>query len=114
MEGSEDNTLNYDVRVLGRKGVLVLQAVSGISQLDSVKQNIDPLLHAVAFTDGNKYSDFDASTDEIAAWTIGSLVAGKVLAKAGFFAFILKFGKLFVIGGIFGISLIMALERLPL
>ena len=100
VEGSEDNTLNYDVRVLGRKGVLVLQAVSGVSELDSVKQNIDPLLNAVAFTDGNKYSDFNASTDDIAAWTIGSLVAGKVLAKAGVFAFILKFGKLFAIGGI--------------
>lgn len=100
VDGSEDNTLNYDVRVLGRKGVLILQAVSGIGELDSVKQNIDPLLNAVAFTDGNKYSDFNASTDEIAAWTIGSLVAGKVLAKAGVFAFILKFGKLFAIGGI--------------
>jgi uncharacterized membrane-anchored protein len=100
VEGSEENTLNYDVRVLGRKGVLVLQAVSSIGELDSVKQNIDPLLKAVAFTDGNKYSDFNASTDDIAAWTIGSLVAGKVLAKAGVFAFLLKFGKLFAIGGV--------------
>jgi hypothetical protein len=29
----------------------------------------------------------------VAAWTIGGLVAGKVLAKAGFFALILKFIK---------------------
>jgi uncharacterized membrane-anchored protein len=98
VDGYEENTLNYDVRVLGRKGVLVLQAVSGVMQLDSVKQNIDPLLNAVAFTKGNTYADFDSKTDNIAAWTIGGLVAGKVLAKAGFFAVILKFLKFIILG----------------
>ena len=29
--------------------------------------------------------------DQVAAWTIGGLVAGKILAKAGLFAVILKF-----------------------
>lgn len=95
--GSDMNTLNYDVRVLGRKGVLVLQAVSGMDQIDSVKHNIDPLLNAVTFTEGNRYADFNASTDNVAAWTIGGLVAGKVLAKAGFFAVLLKFGKFIVL-----------------
>ena len=95
--GSEMNTLNYDVRVLGRKGVLVLQAVSGMDQMDSVRQNITPLLNAVSFTEGNRYADFNASTDNVAAWTIGGLVAGKVLAKAGFFAVLLKFGKFIVL-----------------
>jgi uncharacterized membrane-anchored protein len=98
VEGYEGTTLNYDVRVLGRKGVLVLQAVSGMDQLDSVKQNIDPLLKAVAFTNGNRYADFDSKTDDVAAWTIGGLVAGKVLAKAGFFAIIMKFLKFIILG----------------
>jgi len=101
--GYDENTLNYDVRVLGRKGVLVLQAVSGIAQLDSVKQNINPLLQAVAFTGGNKYTDFDSKTDNVAAWTIGGLVAGKILAKVGFFAIILKFLK-FILLGIAGLG----------
>ena len=35
----------------------------------------------------------------MAAWTIGGLVAGKVLAKAGFFALILKFIKPILVGG---------------
>ncbi len=34
----------------------------------------------------------------MAAWTIGGLVAGKVLAKVGFFALLLKSWKLIVIG----------------
>ncbi|HUQ97651.1 MAG TPA: DUF2167 domain-containing protein [Chitinophagaceae bacterium] len=102
VENYNENTLNYDVRVLGRKGVLVFQAVSDISQLDSVKQNIAPLLNAVSFTSGNAYADFDSKTDNVAAWTIGGLVAGKVLAKVGFFAIILKFLKVILlsIGGI--------------
>lgn len=98
VEGYDENTLNYDVRVLGRKGVLVLKAVSDMAQLDSVKQNINPLLSAVAFTDGNRYADFDSKTDNVAAWTIGGLVAGKVLAKAGFFAVIMKFLKFILLG----------------
>lgn len=98
VDGYDENTLNYDVRVLGRKGVLVLQAVSGVTQLDSVKQNINPLLNAVVFADGSKYADFDSKTDNVAAWTIGGLVAGKVLAKVGFFAVIMKFLKFIVLG----------------
>ena len=97
--GEEVNTLNHDVRVLGRKGVLVLQAVSTMDELDSVNAHINDVLAMVNFTEGNRYSDFDSSTDNVAAWTIGGLVAGKVLAKAGLFAVILKFLK-FIIAGV--------------
>lgn len=96
--GQEEHTLNYDVRVLGRKGVLILQAVSGMQELDSVNAHLDEVLGMVAFNQGNRYSDFDSSTDKVAAWTIGGLVAGKILAKAGFFAVILKFLKFIIIG----------------
>ena len=96
--GEEENTLNYDVRVLGRKGVMVLQAVATMDQLDSVNAHINDVLAMVNFTEGNRYSDFDSSTDNVAAWTIGGLVAGKVLAKVGFFAVILKFLKFIVLG----------------
>ena len=98
VSGSDENTLNYEIRVLGRKGILVLTAVSGMSQLDSVNANINDILGMVAFNEGNRYSDFDSGTDNVAAWTIGGLVAGKVLAKAGIFALLLKYIKLVIIG----------------
>jgi uncharacterized membrane-anchored protein len=44
-----------------------------------------------------KYSDFNPEIDNVAAWTIGGLVAGKVLAKVGFWALLLKFWKLILI-----------------
>jgi uncharacterized membrane-anchored protein len=96
--GEEENTLNYDIRVLGRKGVLTLQAVSAMAALDSVNKNINTVLSMVSFTEGNKYSDYNSKTDAVAAWTIGGLVAGKILAKVGFFAVILKFLKFIILG----------------
>lgn len=94
-----ENTLNYDVRVLGRKGVLSMNAVGGMSALPLVKQNIDGLVAGVEFGEGQKYFDFDPKLDEVAAYTIGGLVAGKVLAKAGIFVLLAKFAKpLMVLG----------------
>jgi uncharacterized membrane-anchored protein len=89
-----ENTLNYNVRILGRKGVMILNAVSSMAQLAEVKNNIPLVTASFQFSDGSKYSDFDPEVDEIAAWTIGGLVAGKMLAKAGLFALLLKNIKL--------------------
>ncbi|MCD9019657.1 DUF2167 domain-containing protein [Parachryseolinea silvisoli] len=93
-----EHTLNYNVRILGRKGVLVLNAVALVHELPDVQANIDPVLSSFTYADGKKYADFDPDVDEVAAWTIGGLVAGKVLAKAGFFAIILKNIKLIGLG----------------
>lgn len=98
VEGSETNTLNYDIRILGRKGVLSFNAIGGIDQLPKVKKDIDAILKMATFTEGNKYSDFDPKIDEVAAWTIGGLVAGKVLAKVGLWAVFAKFFKFILIG----------------
>lgn len=97
-ENSESHTLNYDIRILGRKGVLSLNAVADMSHLPEVKTHIEQVLKMAEFTEGNKYKDFNSSTDEIAAWTIGGLVAGKVLAKVGLWAFLAKFIKIIFIG----------------
>jgi uncharacterized membrane-anchored protein len=89
-----DSTLNYNVRLLGRKGVLVLNAVASPAQLPEIKASIPGILANVGFAKGQQYTDYNAGLDEVAAYTIGGLVAGKVLAKVGFFAIILKFWKL--------------------
>lgn len=99
---TEGTTLNYNVRVLGRKGVLVLNAVASMMELPDVQQNIEPVLASFNYADGNKYADFNPDMDEVAAWTIGGLVAGKVLVKAGILALLLKNLKLIAlaIGGL--------------
>lgn len=99
---TDGTTLNYNVRILGRKGVVVLNAVAAMTELPDVQKKIAPVLAAFNYDDGNRYADFNPDVDEVAAWTIGGLVAGKVLAKAGIFALLLKNIKLIAlaIGGI--------------
>jgi uncharacterized membrane-anchored protein len=76
-EGGSENTLNYNIRILGRKGVLVLNAVAGMAEFPLVNKDINKVLDIVEFTDGNKYADFNPSADKIAAVGIGGLVAGR-------------------------------------
>ena len=103
---SEDLVLNYSVRVLGRKGVLELNAVGDVSQLAQLKPKLEQILSATEFQEGSRYADFDPSLDEVAAYGIGALVAGKIAAKVGLFAVIAKFGaKLFVPVGIAGAAI---------
>jgi uncharacterized membrane-anchored protein len=92
-DGENEHTLNYNVRLLGRKGVLVLNAVGTPGQLAEVRSSIPGVMQGVSFSKGLRYADFDPKLDEVAAYGIGGLIAGKVLAKVGFFALILKFWK---------------------
>jgi uncharacterized membrane-anchored protein len=85
------NTLNYNVRILGRKGVLVLNLVATMPQLPEIETAIPEVLAMTNFNPGHRYGDFDPSVDQVAAYGIGALVAGKLAAKAGLFA---KFGVL--------------------
>ena len=90
--GSEPfKTLNYEVRVLGRKGMLSLNAVATMQELPLVKANISKVLSMPSFTNGNRYSDFNSSTDKVAEYGIGAVVAGGILAKTGILATIGKF-----------------------
>ena len=93
--GAEENTLNYNIRVLGRKGVLSMNFVAGMDQLDEIANELDLVLGMVEFSEGQRYQDFDPELDKIAAYGIGALVAGKVLAKAGILVTLLLVFKKF-------------------
>jgi uncharacterized membrane-anchored protein len=102
----KENTLNYNIRVLGRKGVLVLNAVAGMNQFSKIKDDMKTIENFTDFTKGNGYSDFNASSDKMAAYGIAALVAGGVAAKLGLFAkigVILLAAKKFLIFAVLGI-----------
>ena len=99
-EGYDVNTLNYNIRVLGRKGYLNLNAIGDIDILETFNYDRDNIVQSVEFTAGNRYTDFNPDIDKVAAYGIGGLIAGKILAKAGFFAVILKFWKFIAIGAV--------------
>lgn len=85
-EDSPSNTLNYNVRVLGRRGVLTLNAVAGMTQLEMVQTAMPAVIAAAEFNAGHRYADFDPDSDDVAAYGLAALVAGGIAAKSGLFA----------------------------
>jgi len=109
----ERHTLNYNIRVLGRRGVLVLNAVAGIDQLSAIRSQTRDVLAAVDFNEGHRYTDYLPSTDKAAAYGITGLIIGATAAKAGFFKLLvvglLAFKKALVVGVL---ALFSAIKRL--
>jgi uncharacterized membrane-anchored protein len=102
-----DEQLNYDIRVLGRSGYLEISILSAMSQLQDIEAKAPTILGMVDFTDGNRYADFKPGSDKVAAYGIAGLIAGGVLAKAGFFKVLwvgLLAAKKFVIVGAIAIG----------
>jgi uncharacterized membrane-anchored protein len=99
---SEGHTLNYAIRVLGRKGYLSLNAVAPIEELAQVRADMPQVVEMADFDAGQRYTDYNASTDKAAAYGIAALVAGGIAAKAGLFAklgvLLLAFKKFIVLG----------------
>ncbi|WP_044874799.1 DUF2167 domain-containing protein [Pseudomonas sp. LFM046] len=87
--------LNYNIRVLGRKGVLVLNFIANMDQLPIIEQHLPAVLAMTEFNPGNRYVDFNPELDEVAAYGLGALVAGKLAAKTGLLALVLVFLKKF-------------------
>jgi uncharacterized membrane-anchored protein len=108
----DEHTLNYNIRVLGRRGVLVLNAVANMGQLESIRGETKGILSAVDFNEGHRYTDYLPSTDKAATYGIAGLIVGATAAKAGFFKVllvgILAFKKILVVGGI---ALLAALKK---
>lgn len=107
-EGNEANTLNYNVRVLGREGVLELNAVAGIEQLPAIRAGIPEVIAMASFVEGQRYADFNESTDKLAGYGLAALVAGGVAAKTGLWAKLVALliaGKKLLIPLVIGIGL---------
>jgi len=99
--GEAVRTLNYNVRILGRRGVLVFNAVSGIEQLQEVQVHMHSILDVTSFTSGNEYDDFNPETDHVAAYGVDGLIAGNVAANTSllslFLDLLLEFWKFIVV-----------------
>lgn len=85
-DGDSLHTLNYNIRMLGRKGVLVMNIISGMDNMQTVQANISKIIASTNFNNGNRYEDFNSDMDKIAEYGIGGLIAGGILAKTGVLA----------------------------
>jgi len=92
-DGQTEHTLNYFVRALGRRGVLNINFVAGMNELARIRSVVPAVLAMPEFTTGSRYSDYVPSTDKVAAYGIGGLIAGGLAQKLGLFALALAFLK---------------------
>lgn len=107
-DANDGDTLNYNVRVLGRTGHLVVNGVGDIGQLEEVAAHSKTLLEATEFVEGKRYADFDPAYDKVAAYGIGGLIAGKMAMKVGLFAKLAIFLKAFIKPLLVGVAILGA------
>jgi uncharacterized membrane-anchored protein len=92
--GDPNHQLNYDIRILGRRGVLVLSTLANLAQLPEVNEKTPEILSMVDFQPGNTYAEFDPKIDKVAEYGLATLIAGGALAgaaKLGLFGLLLKY-----------------------
>jgi uncharacterized membrane-anchored protein len=88
------DVLNYDIRILGRRGWLELDAIADMSDFPQINEKIPQVLSMVDFQAGNTYAEFDPKVDKVAEYGLATLVAGGVLAgaaKLGLFGAFFKY-----------------------
>ncbi|MBS0027402.1 DUF2167 domain-containing protein [Chitinophaga sp. 22321] len=67
-DGGVPPVLNYEVRLLGRKGALCFTAIGKVGAIAQVKQQLQQVAASAHFTNGNGYTDFNPRTDQPARW----------------------------------------------
>ena len=90
-----EHTLNYDMRVLGRGGVLSVNFIAPITSLGSVRAAAPDVLAIPDFDEGNRYSDYRKG-DKTAGYGVAALIAGGVGVAAAKKVGLLGVGLLFL------------------
>ncbi len=83
-DGGGAHTLHYDLRLLGRYGVLSMNIVGEMDQLPEIRAGADALSRRASFNPGARYADFDEERDTVAGYGVAGLVAtgvGVAVAK---------------------------------
>ncbi|AWV08094.1 hypothetical protein C9I47_2416 [Lysobacter maris] len=96
--------VNFNTRLLGRKGVMEVTLVASPEDLQPAIGQFKALMPGYAFNDGERYADYREG-DHIAEYGLAALITGgaaAVATKKGFFAaigvFLAKAWKLILIG----------------
>lgn len=97
-DGTE--TVNHNIKILGRKGVTDATLICDPATLDSLLPTLDNTLATFAYTQGNKYSEYKEG-DKVAEYGLKALMLGGgvyAASKMGLFALLGKFWKAIVAG----------------
>ena len=90
------HTLNYDMRALGRHGVLSINFIAGMDDLARIERAAPEVLAIPGFNQGSRYEDY-VEGDRMAGYGVAALVAGGAglvaLKKGGLMVALLLFLK---------------------
>jgi uncharacterized membrane-anchored protein len=92
LHSDKGKSVNYNTRILGRRGYVSLNLVTDPTTLTQDKPEVQKLLGRTTFDNGARYTDFDSKTDKVAAYGLAALIAGGAgvaalkVAKVGIFA----------------------------
>lgn len=111
-EPQAERSINFNTRVLGRKGYVSINLVTDPAQLERYKPAAASILASTRFVAGMRYEDFDAKNDKVAEYGLTGLVLGGVglgLAKLAKVGLIAKFGKVIIAALLAGKKAIVAM-----
>lgn len=94
-DNSPNETINYSVRILGRRGTMNADLVMASHQSAEVIPEFESLIGGFQYSQGSRYADF-VSGDKVAAVGLTALVAGGAGAVAAKSGLLSKFWKLIV------------------
>jgi membrane protein len=102
--GEATPSVNYNTYALGRYGYISLNFVADLDTIERYKPTAQQLLAAIEYRAGQRYADFNPTTDKIAEYGIAALVGGLAAKKLGLLAviaaFAVKFSKLLIVGAV--------------
>jgi uncharacterized membrane-anchored protein len=75
------HTLNYDMRMLGRGGVLSVNFVGSADALDAIRAVAPQVLAIPEFNEGSRYTDYQKG-DKTAGYGVAALITGGVAVAA--------------------------------
>jgi len=98
----QGTTVNYNTYALGRQGYFMLNLVTGEAGIANDRKHADAILAGLDYKPGERYADFDSSTDRVAEYGLAALIGGIAAKKLGLLALMgvtfVKFWKLALIG----------------
>ncbi|MCL5287825.1 MAG: DUF2167 domain-containing protein, partial [Acidobacteria bacterium] len=89
-------SINYSLRILGRRGTMNVDLVLSPHQVDAVVPEFENLMTGFSYVSGQKYAEFRAG-DKVAAYGLTALVVGGAAAAAAKSGLLAKFWKVIVL-----------------
>lgn len=97
LKSKNGESVNYEVRVLGRRGVMSATLIASPEQMNQYLPRLRTLLAGFAFVGGEDYASYQEG-DKIAEYGLTALVAGGALAVAAKSGLLGKLWKFIVLG----------------